>query len=95
MNMTDIVRFDRLHYQKDRTEVEEAEYRVLLERVILGEDGKSEFDTAHDSTGEFGRLARKMACEEKVKQLVAEVMKFGVEVGKGVLLGLAAALVKK
>ena len=95
MNYTDIQRFDRLHHQKDRTPLEEAEYRVLLERVVLGKDGKSEFDTAADSTGIFAQQARELARKEMAKRLVDGVLKYGAEMAIQVLLGLGAALTKK
>lgn len=47
MNLKDMIRFDSLRYKATpRTVPEEVEYQALLERVVLGADGKSEFDTS-------------------------------------------------
>lgn len=46
MNLKEMIEFDTLRYKQERTAPEQVRYEELLERVILGVDGKSEFDTS-------------------------------------------------
>lgn len=82
MNAADVKRFDELHTRKRNGEVldhpTEVEYQVLLERVVLGKDGKSEFPT--EPTEIMAALQRKQFCEAKAREIFAEVVKYGPEV---------------
>lgn len=92
MNAADVTRFDRLHFQKDRTPLEEEEYQVLLERVVLGKDGKSEFPTGRTEM-EMAML-RKDACDFYVQQTIDKLLKLTPQIAEAVARGLLAGLGK-
>lgn len=90
--MTDVYRFDRLHYQKSRTPLEEEEYQVLLERVVLGKDGLSEFPTG--KTEMEVAMLKKDACDFYVQQTIDKLLKLTPQIAEAVALGLLSALKK-
>lgn len=46
MNLAEMIEFDKLRYKQNRTIPEQIRYEILEERVLLGKDGLSEFDTS-------------------------------------------------
>jgi hypothetical protein len=82
MNAQDVERFDFLHSQKKAGIVldhaTEVEFQVLLERVVLGKDGKSEFPTS--DTEILAAMKRKAFCDDIAAKLFQEALKHGPEV---------------
>ena len=98
MNAADVARFDELHTKRQLSGLHpdsEVEYQALLERVILGKDGKSEFDTAADSTGIFAQQARELACKEAVEFAQQFALKFGRAVAEVALNTALGAITKR
>jgi uncharacterized NAD-dependent epimerase/dehydratase family protein len=82
VNAQDVERFDFLHSQKKAGIVldhpTEVEFQVLLERVVLGKDGKSEFPTT--DTEIVAVMRRKGYCDDIAAKLFQEALKHGPEV---------------
>lgn len=95
MNATDVARFDDLHQRRERLSLpEQEEYLVLLERVVKGKDGLSEFPTEPtEVTKKMEReLAALQACSEIAEGLIDVVLKAGPTIALQVAAGVTSRL---
>lgn len=87
MNLKDMLRFDTLRYKPKRTIPEQVEYETLLERVIKGADGLSEFDTS--PTEPEKRMAREMhdeLCSKIAERFFKDLALYGPQIGDTVMM---------
>ena len=99
MTLLEMLRFDYLRYNQKRTIPEQVEYDTMLERVIKGKDGLSEFDTSL-TAGEIEgirqneQIARHQLCASIVTRLKADCYVYGPKVAETLLPMIIAALKK-
>lgn len=96
MNMNDVLRFDELHLRRSKGEkfdaATEIEYGVLLERVVPGKDGQSEFPLGDTKlVADWKKAERQRACAEEIfKEIKKQAIAHGPE-----LLALLKALLSR
>lgn len=96
MNLVEMIRFDQLRYQSKRTVPEQVEYDVLLERVKLGKDGISEFDTSATwAELEMRDAMQQQLCDNMVNRIKADLWVYGPRVAEMVINALIAIAVKR
>lgn len=96
MTLQEMVRFDTLRYQQERTIPEQVEYEKLLERVVKGKDGKSEFPTDYTwAELEMRDAMQQQLCDNMVNRIKADLCVYGPRVAEMVINALIAIAVKR
>ena len=97
MTLLEMLRFDTLRYQQERTVREQVEYEYMLERVKKGADGKSEFPTepTEIQVAQVQEVMHRQLCDNITKRIMNDLCLYGPKITVDVINALIALTVKK